>query len=151
MSLNETIDNDLKAAMLGGDRFCVQALRGLKATILNEEVSSGKRDTGLDDSTIEQLIVREVKKRNESAGIYESAGRIELANDERSEAKIFEKYLPQQLSEAEIKQCIERIVADMGVYGTSAMGQVIGAVKKELGNSADGSVVAKLVKEKLIS
>lgn len=149
MSLVERINNDLKAAMLGGNRFCVQVLRGLKATILNEEVSSGKRDTGLDDSVIEQLIAKEVKKRNESAEIYDNAKRSELAENERLEAKILGEYLPKQLSEDEIKSAISRTISDLGVSGASAMGQVIGVVKKELGNTADGSIIARLVKEAL--
>ena len=135
--------------MLGGNRFCVQVLRGLKATILNEEVSSGKRDTGLDDSVIEQLIAKEVKKRNESAEIYDNANRSELAENERLEAKILGEYLPKQLTEGEIKSVIKRAIGDLGVNSASAMGQIIGAVKKELGNTADGSIIARLVKEAL--
>lgn len=135
--------------MLGGNRFCVQVLRGLKATILNEEVSSGKRDTGLDDSTIEKLIAKEVKKRNESAEIYEGAGRSELAENERNEAEILGGYLPKQLNEEEIKLTIQKIITSLDASGASAMGQVIGAVKKELSNSADGSIIARLVKEAL--
>lgn len=149
MSLKDQINNDLKAALLGGDHFGADTLRGLKAVILNEEVAQNKRDDGLDDSVIEQLIAREVKKRNESADIYEGAGRLELANNERSEAKIIEKYLPQQLSEAEITAIIIKTIADMGASGAQAMGQVIGAVKKQVGNSADGSIVARLVREEL--
>jgi uncharacterized protein YqeY len=149
VSLSERINNDLKAAMLGGNRFCVQVLRGLKATILNEEVSSGKRDTGLDDSIIEKLIAKEVKKRNESAEIYEGAGRSELAENERNEAEILGGYLPKQLNEEEIKLTIQKIITSLDASGASAMGQVIGAVKKELGNSADGSIIARLVKEAL--
>ncbi len=135
--------------MLGGDRFCVQVLRGLKATILNEEVSAGKRDTGLDDSVIEQLIAKEVKKRNESAEVYDGAKRPELAENERLEAKILSGYLPKQLSEDEIKLVIKQTITNLGLSGASAMGQVIGVVKKELGNSADGSTIARLVKEAL--
>ena len=149
MSLGERINNDLKAAMLGGDRFCVEVLRGIKATILNEEISSGKRDTGLEDSVIEQLIAKEVKKRNESAEVYDGASRPELAENERLEAKILCGYLPKQLSEDEIKLVIKQTITNLGVSSASAMGQVIGAVKKELGNSADGSIIARLVKEAL--
>lgn len=149
MSLKDQINNDLKAALLGGDHFCADTLRGLKAVILNEEVAQNKRDDGLDDSVIEQLIAREVKKRNESADIYEKAGRSELADNEKAEAEIITRYLPQQLSEAEILATTKKVIAEMGVSGAQAMGQVIGAVKKQVGNSADGSVVARLVKEEL--
>lgn len=149
MALKEQINNDLKAALLGGDRFLTEVLRGLKATILNEEVSQGKRDEGIDDATVEQLIAREVKKRNESATIYDGAGRVELAEQERAEAKAMSIYLPKQLSEDEIEAVIKRIINDLGASGSSAMGQVIGAVKKELGNTADGATIAKLVKNSL--
>lgn len=149
MALKEQINNDLKAALLGGNRFASETLRGLKAVILNEEVSQGKRDEGLDDSVIEQLIVREVKKRNESAAIYDGANRPELATQERSEAEVMAKYLPKQLSEDEIKSVVVRVISELGVSGQSAMGQVIGAVKKELGNAADGFLIAQIVKNAL--
>lgn len=149
MALKDRINNDLKAALLSGNRFAGEVLRGLKATILNEEVAQGKRDEGLEDSVIEQLIVREVKKRNDSAEIYDDASRPELAVNERSEAQVLAVYLPIQLSELEITDVINRIVADLGVNNMSAMGQVIGAVKKELGNSADGATISKLVKNAL--
>lgn len=149
MALKEQINNDLKAALLGGNRFAGEVLRSLKAVILNEEVAKGRRDEGLDDSVIEQLIVREVKKRNESAAIYDGANRPELATQERSEAEIMSRYLPKQLSEDEIKSVVVRVISELGVSGQSAMGQVIGAVKKELGNTADGSLIAQIVKNAL--
>lgn len=149
MALKSQIDNDLKTALLGGDRFRGDVLRGLKAVILNEEVAKGKRDEGLDDATIEQLIAREVKKRNDSAQQYEAAGRPELVETEQNEAKILEEYLPEQLSEEDIKKTIDETIANLGVSGPQAMGQVIGAVKGKLGNAADGATVARLVKEAL--
>jgi len=149
VALKEQINNDLKAALLGGNRFAGEVLRGLKAVMLNEEVAQGKREEGLDDATIEQLIAREVKKRNESATIYDGAGRPELADNERAEAEVMSVYLPKQLSEEDIKLVVDRIISELGITSPSAFGQVIGAVKKELGNSADGALVAKLVKNAL--
>jgi len=149
VALKAQLDNDLKAALLGGDRFRAEVLRGLKAVILNEEVSQGKRDEGLDDTTIETLIVREVKKRADSAAQYEAAGRPELVEAETAESKVLEEYLPQQASEADIKKVIDETIAAMGVSGPQAMGQVIGAVKGKLGNAADGGTIARLVKESL--
>lgn len=149
MSLKEQINNDLKAALLGGNRFAGEVLRGLKAVMLSEEIVQNKRETGLDDATIEQLIAREVKKRNESATIYDGAGRPELADNERAEVKVMSVYIPQQLSEDDIKLVVDRIISDLGITSPSAFGQVIGVVKKELGNSADGALVAKLVKNAL--
>lgn len=149
MALKEQINNDLKAALLGGNRFLGDVLRSLKAVILDEEVSQNKRDEGLEDATIEKLIAREVKKRNESAVIYDGAGRSELAENERAEANAMAVYLPKQMSEDEIITVIKKIITEMGVSGPSAMGQVIGAVKKELGNTADGAIIARLVKDAL--
>lgn len=150
MALKAQFDNDLKTALLGGDRFRADVLRGLKAVILNEEVAQGKRDEGLDDETIEKLIVREVKKRTDSAEQYDAAGRPELAEQERSELKVLEAYLPEQLSEADIQKVIDETIAALGVSGPQAMGQVIGAVKGKLGSSADGGTIARLVKESLV-
>jgi uncharacterized protein YqeY len=149
LSLKSQIDNDVKAALLGGDRFRADVLRGLKAVILNEEVAKGKRDEGLDDATIEQLIAKEVKKRLDSVQQYTDAGRPELAEAEQNEAAVLEAYLPEQLSEDEVKKAVNETIAALGVGGPQAMGQVIGAVKGKLGNTADGATVARLVKEAL--
>lgn len=148
MALKEQITIDLKTALLGGDRFKGEVLRGLKAVILNEEVAKNQRETGLDDAVIEVLVAREVKKRHESATIYDGANRPELAENERAEAKILTDYLPEQLSESDIIAVIERIAKEQSAT-ISSMGQVIGAVKKELGSSADGAVIARLVKNAL--
>jgi len=149
VALKDQINNDLKAALLSGNRFAGEVLRGLKATILDEEIAQKKRDEGLGDEAIEQLVAREIKKRNESAVIYDGANRPELASDERAEAKVLSVYLPEQLSEDDILVIVNRVISDMGVSGPSAMGQVIGTVKKELGNAADGAIIAKLVKNAL--
>lgn len=149
MSLKAQLDNDLKAALLGGDRFTADVLRNFKAVILNEEVAQNKRDEGLSDDVIEQLISKELKKRAESATVYDQAGRPELADNERKEAAVLEHYQPEQLSEADIKQAVDKAVAELGASGPQMMGQVIGAVKKELGNAADGAVIARIVKETL--
>lgn len=150
MALKAQLDDDLKAALLGGDRFRAEVLRGLKAVILNEEVSQGKRDEGLDDTTIQTLIVREVKKRADSAEQYKAAGRPELVEAEQAESNVLATYLPEQVSEDDIKELIDKTITEMGVSGAQAMGQVIGAVKGKLGNSADGGTIARLVKEALV-
>lgn len=149
MALKEQIQNDTKAALLGGDRFVGDVLRGLKAAILNEEVAQGKRDEGMTDEEIEKIIAREVKKRRESIALYEQNGRPELADNEKKEVDVLEKYLPQQLGEDEIRKIVDETIAAMGVSGPQAMGQVIGAVKAKAGNTAEGALVAKIVKEQL--
>jgi uncharacterized protein YqeY len=149
VSLKAQIDADLKTALLGGDRFKGEVLRGLKAAILNEEVAQQKRDEGLDESSIEQLVAREIKKRNDSASQYEQAGRPELSETERQEADVLALYLPEQASEADIAAAVDKAITATGATTMAQMGQVIGTVKAELGNSADGALVARLVKEAL--
>lgn len=151
MSLKTQLDNDIKAALLGGDRFRADTLRGLKAAILNEEVAQNKRDEGIDDAGFEQITAREVKKRLDSVQQYIAAERPELAETEQAEAKILEVYLPAQLSEEDIKVAIDDTIGELGVFGPQAMGRVIGAVKGKLGNAADGGTIARLVKEALNS
>ena len=149
MALMQRLQDDTKAALLGGDRFVGDTLRNLKAAILNEEVAQGKRDEGLSDAEIEKVIAREVKKRNESATLYDQNDRAESAAEERREAEVLSRYLPQQLSEAEVKAVVDAKVAELNAADARMMGQVIGAVKQELGNTADGALIAKLVKEAL--
>lgn len=150
MALKERIDADLKTALLGGDRFRADVLRGLKAAVLNEEVATGKRGEGLDDASIEQTVAREIKKRNESAELYAQNGRDEQAADERREAEILAAYLPEQLSEADVVEVVEQTIDEMGAVGMQQMGMVIGAVKQKVGNTADGATVARIVKDKLM-
>lgn len=149
MALKARIDGDLKTALLGGDRFGAQVLRGLKAAILNEEVATGKREEGLEDAAIEQVVAREVKKRNESALLYEQNGREESAADERKEIEILSAYLPAQLSSDELKVIVDEVVAKLGANSPADMGRVIGAVKAQVGNAADGATISGLVKQTL--
>lgn len=149
MALKEQIQNDMKAALLGGNRFEADVLRDLKAAILNEEVASGMREEGLGDEAIEKVIAREVKKRAESIRMYEENGRPELAEAEKNEATVLERYLPQQLTEAEVLDIVTTTINEMGAVGMQSMGLVIKAVKDKVGNTADGAVIARLVKEQL--
>ncbi len=148
-ALKARITDEMKAALLGGNRFRGDVLRNVKAAILNEEVSLGKRDEGLNDAEVEKVLAREVKKRVESAELYRSNGRAELAEPEEQEAEILREFLPEQLSEAEIVAIVEDVVASMNDVSMQKMGQVIGVVKQKVGNAADGALVAKIVKEKL--
>jgi len=149
LSLKAQFDNDIKAALLSGDRFTASVLRDFKAAVLNEEVAQKKRDEGLADAEIEKILIREVKKRAESAAIYDGADRAELAQQERAESKVLEAYLPEQTSEADIKAAVDEAIVATGATSPAMMGQVIGAVKSQLGNSADGATIARLVKDAL--
>jgi uncharacterized protein YqeY len=149
VGLKQRINDDLKTALLGGDRFKGEVLRGLKAAILNEEVAQKKRDEGLEESTIEQLVAREIKKRHDSASQFEQADRPELSETERREADVLAIYLPEQASEADVAAAVDKAIVATGATTMANMGQVIGTVKAELGNSADGALVARLVKDAL--
>ncbi len=149
MALKERLNDDLKAALLGGNRFAADTLRNLKAAILNEEVAQNRRDEGLNDTEIEGVIAREVKKRRESIVLYEQNERTDLAENEQAEIDVLSVYLPEQLSDDEIQTTIDEIVTTLGVTGPQAMGQIIGAVKSKLGSAADGATIARLVKSTL--
>lgn len=148
-SLKERINADLKSAMLSRDTLKTQTLQGLKAAILNEEVAKKVRDTGLDEASIEQVVAREAKKRVEAADLFDKGGNAESANKERAEKEILDAYLPEQMSNDDIQEIINSVVAELKPEGPKDMGRVIGAVKAKTGNSADGALVAKLVKESL--
>lgn len=150
-ALKQRISDEMKAALLGGDRFRGDVLRNLKAALLNEEVAAGKRDEGLSDAEVEKVLAREVKKRLESAALYRQNGRDELAEPEEQEAAILQEFLPEQLSEAEVRTVVAEVVNAMGDVTVQQMGQVIGTVKAKVGNAADGALVAKIVKETLSS
>lgn len=149
MALKERINDEMKAALLGGNRFAGETLRSLKAAVLNEEVATGKRDQGLSDEEVEKVVAREVKKRHESAKIYRDNTRPELAEPEEAEAEILKQFLPEQLSEVELQAVVEQKITELGASGPAAMGQVIGAVKAIVGNKADGAKLAGIVKATL--
>lgn len=149
MPLKDDISADLKTAMLARDEFVTTTLRGLKAAILNEEVAKGLRDEGLSDEAIEQLIARESKKRDEAAKLFEQGGNQASADKERAEKELLAKYLPEQLSEEDVVTLVDDAVTEIQPDGMKDMGRVIGAVKARAGNSVDGALLAKLVKERL--
>ncbi|MES2970946.1 MAG: GatB/YqeY domain-containing protein [Patescibacteria group bacterium] len=149
MSIKQQIDQDLKTAMLAGEKTLVTTLRGLKSAILYVEVAKNAREEGLPDPEVVDILGKESKKRQESADMYIQGGSQERADAELTEKKVIEKYLPAQLSEEEIGQLIAEVIAQTGATDMSAMGQVIGKVKELSKGSADGAVIARLVKDKL--
>ena len=139
----------MKAALLGGDRFVGETLRNLRAAILNEEVATNRRGTGLTDEEIEKVVAREVKKRVESAKLYRDNNRLDLAEPEEQEIAVLKKFLPEQIDEGELTRLVADKIAILGEPGPQAMGQIIGALKQDLGNKADGALLARIVKEQL--
>jgi uncharacterized protein YqeY len=150
MAIRQKLNDDIKTAMLSGDKLKVETLRGLKTVMLYADVAAGKRDTGgIADDVIVGLFAREVKKRQESADLYVRGGSQERADKELAEKAIIETYLPTQLGEAELTQIVQDVIAEQKAEGSQAMGKVIGVVKSKVGNSADGSAIARIVKEQL--
>jgi uncharacterized protein YqeY len=147
--LEERLEQDIKTALLARDTHTLTTLRGLKATLLNIKVASGKRGTGLDDDEVIEALSKEAKKRQESADLYKQGGNSLRANLELKEKKIIQAYLPEQISENELTGIIEQVIKQSGAIGMSMMGQVIGLTKAKVGAQADGSLIAKIVKEKL--
>ena len=107
------------------------------------------REAGLDDAAVEQVIVREVKKRRDAAAIYRTNGRPELAEPEEREMAVLQHYLPQPLSDEELQAVVTQTIAELGADNPRMTGQVIGAVKAKVGNRADGGAIAQLVQRAL--
>ncbi len=149
MSLIEKINADLKEAMLARDEFKTTTLRGLKSAILYEEVAKGKRDEGLSDDEIMAVIQKQVKQRDDAIELYVSAGDKEREQKEAAEREILAVYLPKPLSDDDLREVVERVIATGG-FGAKDMGRAIGDVKKEVGAAADGGRIAAMVKEALL-
>ena len=147
--LEQTLEQDIKAALLAGDSVKVTTLRGLKTVLLNVKIATGKRDTGLDDDEVLALFAKESKKRQESADLYKQGGDETRANAELTEKAIIDAYLPAQMSQEELAALVDQVIAETGAAGPQDMGRVIGAVRGKAGPAADGGAIAKLVKEKL--
>ena len=147
--LEQKIEADIKAAQLAGDSQRLTTLRNLKAVLLNVKVATGKRDSGLSDEEVLAQISKQSKQRQESADLYIQGGDQARADAELQEKAIIDSYLPEQLSEAEISKLVDEAIAQTEASGPAAMGQVIGAVKKQAGAAADGSLIARIAKEKL--
>src|SRR5690606_34391231 len=129
-------DQDLKAAMLAGDKMLTAVLRGLKSAILNAEIAENKRDSGLSDDEIIAILQKEAKKRQESADLYKQGGDPGKGDAELAEKVIIERYLPEQLSQEEIGAEVDNIINELAAGSIQDMGRVIGAAKQRLGAAA---------------
>lgn len=146
MSLIERITADLKKAMLARDEFTTMTLRGLKSAILYEEVSKGKRDEGLSDDEIQEVVAREVKKRDDALKLYISAGDQDRAEKEDREWKILMDYLPTQMDYEELKKVIGNIIKENG-YEQKDMGKIIAATKAQVGLASNGEKIVNTLKQ----
>jgi uncharacterized protein YqeY len=149
MTIKQSIEQDLKTALLGGDKDRVSVLRGIKSSILNAEIEMKKRDTGLDDQALITVLAKEAKSRQDSADLYNQGGATERAEKELKEKAIIEEYLPRQISDEELGAAIENIAGKINASGMADMGKLIGAVKAELQGQADGARIAQKAKEYL--
>jgi uncharacterized protein len=148
MGIKQTIDADLKQALLSGDKAKSSSLKVIKSSILDQEIAKNKRDGGLDEQELIDMLQKEAKKRDDTAEIYRGAGDSERADAEKAESNLIRSYLPKQMDEEEVKAIVDEIVGSDAVE-MKDMGRLIGVVKAKTGNSADGAMIARLVKEKI--
>lgn len=144
MALSDTINAEIKAAMLAKDQAKLAALRAVKsALLLTQTESSNKEVSEADEMKILQKLV---KQRNDAATIYREQNREDLAKDEEQQAEVIASFLPKQMSEDEIKQEVEKIIASTGASSMADMGKVMGMASKQLAGKADGKVISTIVK-----
>jgi uncharacterized protein len=143
MSLETTINEQIKQAMLGKKEAELRGLRAIKSAILLFNTSGAGAMTADDEMKILQKLV---KSRKESLEIYTTQNREDLAVKEREEIEVIEKFLPAQLSEAELKAEVEKIIASVGATSAADLGKVMGAASKALAGKADGKAISAIVK-----
>lgn len=145
MSFEDKINGDIKTAMLAKDSKKLEALRAIKNVVIILKTSP----EGISDDGIMKSIQKEVKKRKESAEIFIQQNRMDLAEVELFQAGIMEAYLPQQMSEGEIRVHLQKIISETGASSPADMGKVMGAATKVFAGKADNKIVSQLVKELL--
>jgi uncharacterized protein YqeY len=148
MSLEVTINEHLKKAMLAKDEKGLRALRAIKAAILLAKTAEGAGESMSEDAEI-KLLQKLVKQRKDSIEIFEQQNRADLSIKEKEEVEVIEQYLPKQMSHDEIKQAITAIIKQTGVSNISGLGQVMGIASKQLAGKADGKTISAIVKELL--
>ena len=150
MSLKQQIDNDIKTAMLAKNKDELTALRAIKAMILLAETD--KNSTGEVSIDVEnKLLMKAAKQRKESADIFQKEGREDLAKIELLELAVISRYLPTQISEAELTQEVKKIIEQVDAKGPQDMGKVMGTATKQFAGKADGKLISEIVKKLLAS
>lgn len=148
MSLEVTVNENMKKAMLAKDEVGLRALRAIKAAVLLAKTAEGATATLSEDAEI-KLLQKLVKQRKDSLEIFERQNRMDLAQKEKEELEVIERFLPKQMSEDEIRTVVAEIVKQTGVTNISGLGQVMGVATKQLAGKADGKVISAIVKELL--
>jgi uncharacterized protein YqeY len=144
MSLESTINEDLKTAMKAKDQAALRGIRAIKSAILLYNTSGAAE--GLNEEKEIALLQKLIKQRQDSLDIYEKQGREDLASVEREEIAVIMRYLPQQLSEVELRAAIAGIIARTGAASMKDMGKVMAEASKELAGKADGKTISQVVK-----
>ena len=147
MNLEETINQDIKQAMLAKDKETLEALRAVKSAILLLKTDSSIQaiTPEIEIKTLQKL----VKQRKESAEMYKSQGREDLCNEELAQLKVIARYLPEQMSADEIKVKLQELIAANGISGIKEMGKLMGLASKDFAGKADNKMVADIVKSLL--
>lgn len=145
MGIEEKINADVKASMLAKDAKRLEAVRAIKAVVLLLKTSP----EGLTEESALKAIQKEYKKRKETAEVYIQQNRQDLADDELSQAKVMEEYLPKPLSEDELKDIIRNAIKETNASSPADMGKVMGVANKIVAGRADGKMVSQLVKDML--
>jgi uncharacterized protein len=150
MILKERINEDLKAAMKGGEKVRLEAVRAIKKEIIEKETAE-KRATRGDLTPDEELdvIVSMIKRRKDSIDQFKAANRQDLVDQEAAQLVFIEQYAPKQLSEDEVKAAVQSVITQTGATSQKEVGKVMGAAMKELKGKADGTLVQKIAKELL--
>jgi uncharacterized protein len=148
MPLQQTIDQDIKSAMLSKDSARLRGLRAIKAALLVAKTEKGASDTLSEEAEV-KVLQKLVKQRKESADIYQTQKRDDLYQIEFEEMQVIEAYLPKQMSREEITAHVRDAIQRSGALNIKDMGKVMGLVNKELAGKADGKTISEVVKELL--
>lgn len=146
--LQQTIDQDIKTAMLAKDTVRLRGLRAIKAALLNAKTEKGASEIMTEEAEV-KVLQRLVKQRKESADIYSTQNRSDLQQIELEELEVIEAYLPKQMDRDAIKAHVQDAIARAGATSSKDMGKVMGLVNKELAGKADGKNISEVVKELL--
>ncbi len=147
MSLQENVNEQLKAAMKAKDTVALESLRAIKTAIMMTQTQAGAKELSSDDEI--KLVQKLVKQRKDSAAIFLQQGRVDLAEPEEAQIKIIEQFLPEQLDEAAISEIVVGIITKTGAAGMQDMGKVMGIASKEMAGKADGKTISSIVRQKL--
>jgi len=150
--ITEQIDSDLKDALRAKNMLAADTLRMLKARIMNEGIAQGMKAEGstlnFSDDKLQAIVASEIKRRKDAAAAFEQGARPELAEKELQEAKILLKYMPEQISEEEVRKIIEAALVGQ-TFGEKDFGKAMVLVMPQLKGKADGQLISKILKEKL--